>query len=83
MIGKQTPAADAVQARRCAATFENAAMLDVNQVAALLCCSARHVYRLADAGLMPRPIKLGSLVRWPRRGGGVSAQDLLRREGRL
>lgn len=42
------------------------AMLDVNQVAALLNCSARHVYRLADAGRMPRPVKLGALVRWPR-----------------
>ena len=27
-------------------------------------CSPRHVYRLADAGRMPAPIKLGTLVRW-------------------
>ncbi len=27
-------------------------------------CSTRHVYRLADAGKMPAPIKLGNLVRW-------------------
>ncbi len=44
-----------------------AELLDVRTVAALLGgCSIRHVYRLADAGRMPRPIKLGSLVRWRR-----------------
>jgi excisionase family DNA binding protein len=39
-------------------------LLDVQQVAELLGCSPRHVYRLADAGRMPAPLKLGSLVRW-------------------
>lgn len=42
------------------------ALLDVRAVAALLGCSVRHCYRLADAGRMPRPIKLGQLVRWRR-----------------
>jgi len=42
------------------------AMLDVRGVASLLSCSARHIYRMADAGRMPRPLKLGSLVRWRR-----------------
>jgi excisionase family DNA binding protein len=37
---------------------------DVKIVAEKLDCSPRHVYRLADAGKMPAPIKLGSLVRW-------------------
>ena len=41
-------------------------LLDVHSVSKLLACSARHVYRLADAGKMPRPLKLGKLVRWPR-----------------
>ena len=41
-------------------------LIDVRDVAALLKCSARHVYRLADAGKMPRPVKLGGLVRWNR-----------------
>jgi len=45
---------------------EPAALLDVRAVAALLDCSARHVYRLADAGHMPPPVKLGALVRWRR-----------------
>lgn len=44
-----------------------AELLDVNDVALLLGgCSTRHVYRLADAGRMPRPLRLGSLVRWRR-----------------
>lgn len=43
-----------------------AALLDVRAVAALLDCSARHVYRLADAGRMPSPLKLGALIRWRR-----------------
>jgi excisionase family DNA binding protein len=45
---------------------DNAALLDVEQVAELLNCSARHVYRLADAGHMPPPVRLGTLVRWRR-----------------
>ncbi len=41
-----------------------AVLLDVSAVAAMLDCSPRHVYRLSDGGRMPRPIKLGALVRW-------------------
>lgn len=44
-----------------------AELLGVKQVAQLLGgCSARHIYRLADADRMPRPIRLGNLVRWRR-----------------
>jgi excisionase family DNA binding protein len=42
----------------------SAKLLDVQAVAEMLGCSARHVYRLSDAGRMPAPVKLGSLVRW-------------------
>ncbi|TWT37012.1 Helix-turn-helix domain protein [Posidoniimonas corsicana] len=42
-----------------------AKLLDVRAVAERLDCSTRHVYRLADAGRMPAPVKLGTLVRWP------------------
>ena len=42
----------------------SAKLLDVQAVAALLDCSVRHVYRLSDAGKMPAPVRLGSLVRW-------------------
>lgn len=41
-------------------------LLDARAVARLLACSVRHVYRLADANRMPRPIRLGTLVRWRR-----------------
>lgn len=43
-----------------------AALLDVGAVAALLNCGERTVYRLADSGRMPAPVKLGALVRWNR-----------------
>ena len=42
------------------------ALIDVRAVAALLGCSERHVYRLADNGRIPKPTKLGALVRWNR-----------------
>ena len=41
-------------------------LLDVGAVAALLGCSPRTVYRLADGGKMPSGLKLGALVRWNR-----------------
>lgn len=41
-------------------------MMSVDDVATELHCSVRHVRRLADSGRMPKPIKLGSLLRWPR-----------------
>lgn len=53
MTTLQTPLADSP-----------AKLLDVQGVAQLLNCSTRHVYRLSDAGRMPAPVKLGSLVRW-------------------
>ena len=40
-------------------------LLDVQEVANLLGCSDRHVYRMVDKGRMPKPVKLGSLNRWP------------------
>ena len=46
-----------------------AALLDVSAVAELLACSSQHVRRLADAGRMPRPLKLGALLRWRRSTG--------------
>ncbi|NUQ09042.1 MAG: helix-turn-helix domain-containing protein [Phycisphaerae bacterium] len=42
-------------------------LLDVRAVAALLGdCSERHIRRLSDAGRMPPPVRLGTLVRWKR-----------------
>ena len=42
------------------------AMLTVHDVATMLNCSPRTVYRLTDTGRIPHPVKLGALVRWPR-----------------
>lgn len=39
-------------------------LLSVDSVASMLDVSKRHIYRLSDAGKMPRPIKLGGAVRW-------------------
>jgi excisionase family DNA binding protein len=44
----------------------DAAMLTVHDVARMLNCSARTIYRLTDSGKMPRPVKLNALVRWRR-----------------
>jgi len=46
--------------------LDGPALLTVHEVAGLLHCSARTVYRLADGGRMPRPVRLGALVRWHR-----------------
>ena len=43
-----------------------AVLLDVRAVAELLGCSQRHIYRLANAGGMPAPVKIGVLNRWRR-----------------
>ncbi|MCY3020197.1 MAG: helix-turn-helix domain-containing protein [Planctomycetota bacterium] len=41
-----------------------APMLNVEDIAGILKCSARTVHRLADAGKMPAPCRLGAMVRW-------------------
>ena len=51
-----------------------AQLLDVQAVAEMCGCSTRHVYRLSDAGRMPRPVKLGALVRWKATGPGSLAE---------
>jgi len=42
-------------------------LLAVSDVAHILNCSPRHIYRMAGSGRMPKPVKLGALVRWNRR----------------
>ncbi|KAA1262309.1 hypothetical protein LF1_48730 [Rubripirellula obstinata] len=38
--------------------------LTAPQVGLRYSCSSRSVYRLADSGLMPPPIRIGGMVRW-------------------
>jgi excisionase family DNA binding protein len=45
---------------------EQKILLSVDDVAALLNCSPRHIWRLASSGRAPRPLRLGGLRRWRR-----------------
>lgn len=47
-------------------SIEQPAMLTAADVATLVRCSIRTVYRLADQGSIPKPVRLGRLIRWPR-----------------
>jgi predicted DNA-binding transcriptional regulator AlpA len=40
------------------------ATVDAEGVAALLTCSPRHVHRMAAAGQLPPPLRIGQLARW-------------------
>ena len=42
----------------------NPVLLTIEDIAQILGCSTRHVRRLAAGGRIPRPIKLGALLRW-------------------
>ena len=59
-----TKTCDAPQARSAGAD-QQPMMLTATGVARMLNCSPRSVYRLADRGLIPRPVRLGGMVRWP------------------
>lgn len=39
-------------------------LLSVNDLAKRWGCSTRHIRRMADAGRIPQPLKLGNLIRW-------------------
>jgi len=74
-------------AGRAGANYGDAAMLSVKQVAKILNCSTRHVYRMSNAARMPRLVKLGSLVRWPKKAievwvanGNSKQNDRIRRQ---
>jgi excisionase family DNA binding protein len=41
-------------------------LVDVADVAQMLSASERTVWRLADAGKIPAPVRIGRLVRWSR-----------------
>ncbi|MDA0284585.1 MAG: helix-turn-helix domain-containing protein [Planctomycetota bacterium] len=56
-----SPTADRGQSNSSAA-----ALMNVEDLSALLSCSSRSIRRMADSGRMPRPVRLGSLVRWRR-----------------
>ena len=41
-----------------------AALYSIDDVAEILNCSTRHIYRLVDTRRIPQPVKLGALLRW-------------------
>jgi len=45
---------------------EKSQLVDVHAAAAITACSASTVRRLADSGRMPKPVKVGRLIRWQR-----------------
>ena len=65
MCGMDSQESGPVRSDR-SAIVSDAALLDVRQVAGLLNCSPRHVYRLCDGGRIPQPVRLGALIRWSR-----------------
>ena len=40
------------------------ALLNIQDVAAVMNCSVRSIYRLVDARRIPQPVKLGAMLRW-------------------
>lgn len=46
-------------------TAPQAAAYDAKTIARRLLCSVRQVRRMQDLGTMPRPFRIGRLVRWP------------------
>ena len=42
------------------------ALVDIKWVTGTLGCSRKHVERMCDAWDMPRPVRLGKLVKWRR-----------------
>ena len=41
-------------------------MLTAADVADMLACSTKTIYRLVDRGAIPRPVRLGGMLRWHR-----------------
>ena len=50
-----------------AAPFGPAMFVSAQEIAAVLACSPKHVHTLAERGLLPKPVKIGSLARWPKK----------------
>lgn len=39
-------------------------LINIRTVCEMLACSQRTIYRLVDAGAIPRPLKIGGMLRW-------------------
>ena len=56
-------AGDELGTRRATAP---AVMLTAADVADMLACSTKTIYRLVDRGAIPHPVRLGGMLRWHR-----------------
>ena len=45
---------------------EGRGLIGAREVANLLSCSVRNVYRLVEAERMPKPVRIGRMTRWQR-----------------
>ena len=67
-LARLQPTSTSVEVRPAAkASAEYDDLMDIRAVGEFLKCSRRHVFRLAEIGAIPAPLKLGRLVRWQRK----------------
>lgn len=60
----QSDCTDSISPRPVCSSPHLDALISIQDVAHMLNCSSRHVYRLVDTRRIPQPIKLGVLLRW-------------------
>jgi predicted DNA-binding transcriptional regulator AlpA len=62
---RATASSQAVAARKKSRPVAGRRLVDREGLAELLHCSTRHVIRLQERGILPSPVRIGALVRWP------------------
>ena len=50
-----------------AAPFGPVMFVSAQEIAKVLACTPNHVHSLAERGFLPKPAKIGSLARWPKK----------------
>ena len=64
--GGRPPPARSVATKKAEDSGEESALVDVKEAARMCSISASMLYKLNVAGVLPKPIKLGKLLRWKR-----------------
>ena len=47
--------------------FGTAMFVSAQEIALVLACSPKHVHTLTKRGFLPKPAKIGTLARWPKK----------------
>ena len=47
--------------------FGGSLFVSAQEIALVLACSPKHVHALTKRGFLPKPVKIGSLARWPKK----------------